>query len=125
MAKEAKRASDPNLDEWGDPIPPPPIVVGYVHPKEGDVVTGVILSRSPGEKYGPYYVVKVGHPITVSQGGDYVSVPAGSNVGISEYTGLRPLADRMRSGPIRVRLHFKGKLPDKSWDLDVRAVPAF
>lgn len=129
MAKqEAKRVADPKLDEWGEPIPAPPILEGYVHPQAGQVISGVVLSRSNGTvKYpdSPFYVLKVSHEIEVSQGGDYVTLPAGSVVGLPEYNGLRPLADRMRKGPIRIRVEFKGKLPDKSWDLDVRAVAAF
>lgn len=108
---------------WSEPLPAPTVLDGFFVFEEGAEIEGVVCGT--GEtKYGPYYALKTVAPVRASQGGEYVELPKGSIVGVSDRVALGPLAAIIAAGPTAVKIVVKGKR-GKAWDLEVRHREAF
>ncbi len=121
-AKNPNKA--PNVPEWSDPLPPPVLIDGFWHMEEGKTIEGVAIKY--GEtKYGPYLAIKVKNETEISRDGEYLTVPAGSIVGVTERAAMAGLREVIEKGePTAVRIVCNGK-DGRAWNLEVRHRPAF
>lgn len=102
-------------------------VHGWWSKEIGRVLEGVIIGRAES-KFGAYFLIRTAGPVLVKgpEGAPAFTLQAGSNVAVSEVAKMRPLLDKMKRGPVAVRVEITGEREDgKGYTYDVKCRAAF